>query len=134
MTAQDEAVERIKKIAPPMKKVDPDLLVAWVEMAEIFVCEDKFGTLYPKALALYALHIMTLEGAMKQEGETVDSYSRRLMSFSLSGEFSQTYGAVSSDTAGKSINRTPWGKMYMTLLRMKGGGFGLITSGRGGCR
>lgn len=122
-----EIVEQIQKIAPPMKQIDPDLLTAWVELAKEFVCAKRFKDSYPKAVALYTLHLMTLDGAMKQEGESVDSYSRRVASFSLSGEFSQTFDRVSADSSGKEIRQTPWGKMYETLNRKKGGGFGLVS-------
>ncbi|QXV83655.1 head-tail adaptor protein [Changchunvirus paulsarasin] len=122
-----EIVEQIQKIAPPMKQIDPDLLTAWVELAKEFVCVKRFKDSYPKAVALYTLHLMTLDGAMKQEGESVDSYSRRVASFSLSGEFSQTFDRVSADSSGKEIRQTPWGKMYETLNRKKGGGFGLVS-------
>ena len=123
----DDVIVQIIKLAPPMKQVDPELLVAWIELAESFVCEKRFKTDYNKALALYTLHLMTLDGAMKQDGESVESYSRRVASFSLSGEFSQTFDRVSADSSGKEIRQTPWGKMYEVLNRKKGGGFGLVS-------
>lgn len=122
-----EIVEQIQKIAPPMKQIDPDLLTAWIELAEEFVCKKRFKDSYTKAVALYTLHLMTLDGAMKQEGESVESYSQRVASFSLSGEFSQTFDRVSADSSGKEIRQTPWGKMYEALNRKRGGGFGLVT-------
>lgn len=123
----DDVIQQIQRLAPPMKQIDPDLLVVWIELAEEFVCEKRFKDSYPKAVALYTLHLMTLDGAMKQEGESIDSYSFRVASFSLSGEFSQTFDRVSSDTSGKEIRQTPWGKMFETLNRKKGGGFGLVS-------
>lgn len=123
----DDVIQQIQRLAPPMKQIDPDLLVVWIELAEEFVCEKRFKDAYPKAVALYTLHLMTLDGAMKQEGESIDSYSFRVASFSLSGEFSQTFDRVSSDTSGKEIRQTPWGKMFETLNRKKGGGFGLVS-------
>lgn len=129
----ERAIEQIKKLAPPMREVDPDLLAAWVELATDFVCERRFKDKYPRALALYAMHLMTLDGAMKEEGESVESYSRRVASFSLSGEFSQTFDRVSSDRSGKEIRQTPWGKMYEVLNRKCGGGFGLVSGYRGRC-
>lgn len=128
----ESIVEQIHKLAPPMRQLDPELLTAWIELAQEFVCEKRFKDAYAKAVALYTLHLMTLDGAMKQEGESVDSYSRRVASFSLSGEFSQTFDRVSADASGKEIRQTPWGKMYETLNRKKGGGFGLVSGLR--CR
>lgn len=128
-----EIVQQIVKLAPPMQQVDPDLIVAWIELAKEFVCKKRFKNSYPKAVALYTLHLMTLDGAMKQEGESVESYSRRVTSFTLTGEFSQTFDRISSDTSGKQIRQTPWGKMYEVLNRKHGGGFGLVTGLRRRC-
>lgn len=128
-----EIMQQIVKLAPPMQQVDPDLIVAWVELAKEFVCKKRFKNSYPKAVALYTLHLMTLDGAMKQEGESVESYSRRVASFTLTGEFSQTFDRISSDTSGKQIRQTPWGKMYEVLNRKHGGGFGLVTGLRRRC-
>ncbi|VCU43579.1 hypothetical protein MAR002J2_00034 [Escherichia phage vB_Eco_mar001J1] len=128
-----EIVQQIVKLAPPMQQVDPDLIVAWIELAKEFVCKKRFKNSYPKAVALYTLHLMTLDGAMKQEGESVENYSRRVASFTLTGEFSQTFDRISSDTSGKQIRQTPWGKMYEVLNRKHGGGFGLVTGLRRRC-
>lgn len=128
-----EIMQQIVKLAPPMQQVDPDLIVAWIELAKEFVCKKRFKNSYPKAVALYTLHLMTLDGAMKQEGESVESYSRRVASFTLTGEFSQTFDRISSDTRGKQIRQTPWGKMYEVLNRKHGGGFGLVTGLRRRC-
>lgn len=128
-----EIMQQIVKLAPPMQQVDPDLIVAWIELAKEFVCKKRFKNSYPKAVALYTLHLMTLDGAMKQEGESVESYSRRVASFALTGEFSQTFDRISSDTSGKQIRQTPWGKMYEVLNRKHGGGFGLVTGLRRRC-
>lgn len=122
-----DVIDQIVKLAPPFADVDPALLQAWIELAEEFVCKKRFKDSYTKAVALYTLHLMTLDGAMKQEGESVESYSQRVASFSLTGEFSQTFDRVSSDSSGKEIRQTPWGKMYETLNRKRGGGFGLVT-------
>lgn len=128
-----EIMQQIVKLAPPMQQVDPDLIVAWIELAKEFVCKKRFKNSYPKAVALYTLHLMTLDGAMKQECESVESYSRRVASFTLTGEFSQTFDRISSDTSGKQIRQTPWGKMYEVLNRKHGGGFGLVTGLRRRC-
>lgn len=122
-----DVINQIVKLAPPFAEVDPALLQAWIELAEEFVCKKRFKDSYTKAVALYTLHIMTLDGAMKQQGESVESYSQRVASFSLTGEFSQTFDRVSSDYSGKEIRQTPWGKMYEALNRKRGGGFGLVT-------
>lgn len=126
----EKVIEQIIKLAPPMRDVSPAILDSWVELATDFVCARRFGDKYERALALYTLHLMALDGAMKQEGESVESYSRRVSSFSLSGEFSQSFDRVSSDNSGKQIRQTPWGKMYEALNRKRGGGFGLVSGAR----
>lgn len=130
----NEIVQQIYKLAPAFKTLDPELLSAWIELAEEFVCKNHFKDSYAKGVALYTLHLMTLDGAMKQEGESIESYSQRVSSFALSGEFSQTFAKVSDDTSGKEIRQTPWGKMFEVLNKKKGGGFGLTTGMRRYCR
>lgn len=127
LIGDEEIIAQIHKLAPAFKTVDPDLLGAWVELAKDFVCEKRFADKYYRAVALYTLHLMTLDGAMKQEGESVESYSQRIASFTLSGEFSQTFAKVSDDASGNELRQTPWGKMYEVLNKKKGGGFGLMV-------
>ncbi|QJT70537.1 UNVERIFIED_ASMBLY: hypothetical protein SD1_08 [Shigella phage 2019SD1] len=69
-----EITQQIVKLAPPMKQIDPDLMEAWIDLAKEFVCKKRFKESYPKAVALYTLHLMTLDGAMKQEGKAVDEF------------------------------------------------------------
>lgn len=129
-----EILEQIFKLAPAFRKVDPELIAAWIELAQDFVCKKHFKDKYDRAVALYTLHLMTLDGAMKEEGESVESYSQRVSSFSLTGEFSQTFAKVSDDTSGNQMRQTPWGKMYEVLNKKKGGGFALMTGHRRSCR
>lgn len=131
---EKEAIEIMRKLAPALNRVDDGVLSAWVMLADSFVCENKFGKDYTKALALYTMHLMFLDGAMKGENESLENYSRRLTGYSLSGEFSMSYGSVTQNTDGRQITQTPWGKMYDILNKKKGGGFGLISGlGRRGC-
>ena len=127
----DEVIAKMRALAPPLTKVSDDILTAWLTLATEFVCTSKFGDSINTALALMTMHLMFLDGAMKQENESVDSYSRRVASFTLSGEFSQTFDRVSESTDNELLS-TPWGKMYWRMLKMRGGGFGLITA-RGRC-
>lgn len=129
----ESIIKQIIKLAPAFKKVDPSLLEAWIELAQDFVCKNRFGDKYDRAVALYTLHLMTLDGAMKQEKESIESYSQRVTAFSLTGEFSQSFGKVSDDSSGNQLRQTPFGKMYELLNKKKGGGFGLISGARRGC-
>lgn len=131
MTEQDkqEAIEIMRKLVKSLASFEDETLDVWVETAAMFVCSDKFGENFSRALALYTLHLMFLDGAFKETTD-IEEYSRRVASFSLSGEFSQTFATTTADTSGNSLRGTPWGKMYEMLNKKMGGGFGLITAPR----
>lgn len=126
-TIQD-VIDKMRSLAPPLKKVPDELLTAWVVLAEGFVCKSRFGDSIVTAIALMTMHLMFLDGAMKQEGESLESYTQRVASFTLTGEFSQTFDRVSASSDNEMLS-TPWGKMYWRMLKMRGGGFGLLTAG-----
>lgn len=131
---EEKILNEIRKLAPPFRQIPDELITAWIELAEMFVCEHRFKDKYPKAMALYTLHLMTLDGAMRPESESVESYSRRMTEFSLSGEFSQKFESIGeSNASGKAIRSTPFGKMFEILNKKMGGGFGLITGKTRGC-
>lgn len=131
---EEKTLDEIRKLAPPFRQIPDELIIAWISLAEMFVCEHRFKDKYPKALALYTLHLMTLDGAMRPESESVESYSRRMTEFSLSGEFSQKFESISKQNdSGKTIRSTPFGKMFEILNKKMGGGFGLITGKTRGC-
>lgn len=123
----DEVMQQMRGLAPALKQVSDETLTVWIMLAEDFVCCNRFGDKYTRAVALYTMHLMFADGAMKKEGESLESYSRRVTSYSLSGEFSMSYGAVNENKSGRSIMSTPWGIMYDILNKKKGGGFGLIS-------
>lgn len=126
-TIQD-VIDKMRSLAPPLKKLPDELLTAWVVLAEEFVCKSRFGDSIVTAIALMTMHLMFLDGAMKQEGESLESYTQRVASFTLTGEFSQTFDRVSASSDNEMLS-TPWGKMYWRMLKMRGGGFGLLTAG-----
>lgn len=130
----EEILAFMRGLVPALNLVPDETINVWIDLAKLYVCDGKFGADANKAIGLYALHLMLTDGAMKGEGEALDSYSRRMASYSLSGEFSITYDSISGSAS--NLQSTPWGRMYFNLLRKKGGGFGLVTSaGRGcGCR
>ncbi|WP_279025571.1 DUF4054 domain-containing protein [Gibbsiella quercinecans] len=130
--AIEQAYAYMTTLAPALKRVNKDQVIGFLTLATAFVCEHRFGSKYYMALALYTMHCMFLDGALKEESEGIEEYSRRVSSFSLTGEFSQTFAAIStSDT--NQLTSTPWGKMYRTLLMKSGGGFGLIAGLRRSC-
>lgn len=129
----EKAYQFMIALAPALKRVDKDQIMAFVLLASDFVCKSRFGEKYHRALALYTLHCMFLDGALKEESEGIEEYSRRIASFTLTGEFSQTFAAV-SENADNSITSTPWGKQYRVLLMKCGGGFGLIAGIRPRCQ
>lgn len=124
-----EAIRKIRELAPPTRGVNDETLTAWILLSDEFVCEKKYGASYIMALALYTLHNMTLDGALKTENDGIEEMSRRVKSFSISGEISETYDRVSSGD-GSFLSQTPWGKMLQTLRRKKGIGFALLTGAK----
>lgn len=122
----------MRSLVPALNAVPDATLQVWVDLARLYVCQDKFGNDAGRAVGLYALHLMMADGAMKPESEGIKSYSRRVASHSLNGEFSITYDSINGADSS-SLSSTPWGNMYKAILRKKGGGFGLITSGGRGC-
>lgn len=125
MTDYESVMKKMRLLVPAMKKVDDETLTAWIGMAEMFVCSKRFGDKFNDALALYTLHIMFLQGAFKQT-EDINAYGRKVAQYALTGEYQITYKHDAVDLSAKSIRQTPWGIMYETLNRKKGGGFGLI--------
>ena len=129
----NQVVEQMRKLVPALNNVPDETLFAWVELADLFVCKKTFKDAYIKALSLYTLHLAFLDGALKGEDEDLESYSRRVTSFSLNGEFSQTFGEVTKNQSGDTLLSTPWGKMFEKLKSMRRGRFALMTGLRGGC-
>ena len=128
----DAILAFMRSLVPALKAVDDEAINVWIDLARLYVCESKFGADKDKAVGLYALHLMIADGAFKGENVSMEAYSRRMASHSLSGEFSITYDTQSA--ASGDLSSSQFGRMYKALLRKKGGGFGLITSaGRGGC-
>lgn len=125
----DQVINQIRRLAPPTNGVNDDTLQAWIEIAEEFVCHKAYGERYVKALALYTLHIMTLDGALKTENDGVEEMSRRVAAFSIQGEISERYERV-SDGDGTFLGQTPWGKMLQVMRKKKGMGFALLTGAR----
>ena len=128
----DAILAFMRSLVPSLKAVDDESINVWIDLARLYVCESKFGADKDKAVGLYALHLMIADGAFKGQNVSLEAYSRRMASHSLSGEFSITYDTQS--VASGDLSSSQFGRMYKALLRKKGGGFGLITSaGGGGC-
>ncbi len=70
-------IEKVRKIISVMRVVAPefkdkteDELRIWIEIAEPYISESRFGGLYPQAIAYLAAHKMTLNApAVNQEGK-----------------------------------------------------------------
>ncbi|ATN94111.1 virion structural protein [Shigella phage vB_SflS-ISF001] len=129
----NKVVEQMRKQVPALRKVPDETLYAWVEMAELYVCQKTFKAAYVKALAHYALPLAFLDGALKGEDKDPESYSRLVTSFSLSGKFSHISGEVTKNQSENKMLSTPWGKMFEQLKARHRGRFALMTGLRGGC-
>lgn len=126
----NEAYKIMIGLVPSLSTVNEEQVKMFSFIASDFVSKSRFkGDRYYRALALYSLHLMFLDGALKGEDEDIESYSRRVASFSLTGEFSQTFASV-NDNGADDIRSTPWGRMFRALLIKSGGGFALMTAPR----
>lgn len=126
----EQVIAFMRSLVPALSVVPDERIDVWVDLARLYVCESKFGSDSDRAVGLYALHLMLYDGAFKAAGESLDSYGKRMASYSLSGEFSISYDTQSA--ASGDLSSSQFGRMYRSLLRKKGGGFGLITSAVGG--
>lgn len=130
----EEVIAYMRLLYPPLKSQPDDVLNAWVEVAKLFVCYERFGDKAVQALAFYTLHLVSQDIALKSEGDSTQSSSERVQSYSLSGEYTITYDTSTAATSSSDLSSSSWGKLYLSLYRKKLGGWGLIMgSGRGCC-
>lgn len=65
-----KVISVIRAVAPEFKDKTEDELRVWVELAEPYISEDRFGGLYTQAMAYLTAHKMTLNApASRREGE-----------------------------------------------------------------
>jgi len=99
-----KVISVIKAVAPEFKDKTEDELKVWVELAEPYISEDRFGGLYTQAMAYLTAHKMTLNApASKNEGELSISLkdSMGIASFT-EGSTSVSFNNAASGSGGAS--------------------------------
>ncbi|WP_158782496.1 DUF4054 domain-containing protein [Pantoea sp. BAV 3049] len=122
------ALEIFRKLAPEFAAVPDPVVLGYIDLASLFVCEGDYGKALNVALALMAAHIMASPGGYSQDGST--SVGKILSR--KEGDLSITYGSVSSDA--DYLSGTTYGNLLQMLRKRLGRGFALMTRGVvGGC-
>lgn len=129
----EEVIAYMRTLYPPLKSQSDDVLNAWIEVAKLFICLDKFGDKQVQALAFYTLHLLSQDIALKTENDSSQTSSERVKSYSLSGEYTISYDTSTAAASSSNLEASSWGKLYIDLMRRKVGRWGLITSGGSGC-
>lgn len=126
----EEVIAYMRTLYPPLINQPDDVLNAWVEVAKLFVCYERFGNQQVQALAFYTLHLLSQDIALKSANDSSQTSSDRVKSYSLSGEYTITYDTSTAAASSSDLSSSSWGKLYLALYRKKLGGWGLIMGGR----
>lgn len=117
----------LRTIAPEFKdKTDDDLRI-WIELAEPYLSESKYGKLYPQAIAYLAAHKMSLN-APAQAGsaeEKIDISVKNTMnvasftegSTSISFNNSAVSGGAASGDADAEYLLTAYGLQFLAIKK-----------------
>lgn len=131
----EEVIAYMRTLYHPLNNQPDYVLNAWIEVAKLFICLDKFGDKQVQALAFYTLHLVSQDIALKSENDSSQTSTERVKSYSLSGEYTITYDTSTAAASSSNLETSAWGKLYLDLMRRKVGRWGLITaSGPRCCR
>jgi len=103
------------------------LITSWSTLAEQITSQPTYGSTYNWAVSLATAHFITLEAqniAAAQAGGTPGLAGGVIASKSVgdvSVGYDTTIGTMSGDNAGQ-WNATTYGRQYITLARLFGGG------------
>ena len=93
--------------APELSTLNNDLVEVYLELAQNFVYENKWGRKYKQAVCLLTAHFLTIKQRSAGSAGPITSESV--------GELSVSYGAV-SDKADELLTTT-YGSMYYSLRK-----------------
>ena len=102
----------ITNVAPEFAGIAEERLQFFIELAESYICESRFGTKAKHAVILYIAHLLTMS-ARGASGNVGAVTSEKV------GELSRNYGQIGSgisDEAGE-LAQTPYGMMFHTLRK-----------------
>jgi hypothetical protein len=117
----------LRTIAPEFKdKTDDDLRI-WIELAEPYLSEGKYGKLYPQAIAYLTAHKMSLNvpASAGTQGEKIDTSVKNTMnvasftegSTSISFNNSAVSGGAASGDADAEYLLTAYGLQFLAIKK-----------------
>lgn len=123
-----KTVSILKVIAPECKDMPEEDLRVWVELAEPYISDERFGSLYHQALAYLAAHKMFLNAPVRKTGEeeeristsvkdtmNVASFSEGGTSISFNNPSTSSSGSTSSADAEYLL--TAYGLQFLDICK-----------------
>ncbi len=116
----------IRTVAPEFRDMAEDDLRIWIELAEPYISESRYGKLYPQAMAYLTAHKMSLNApAQSQQGEKIDISVKNTMnvasysegSTSISFNNSAAGGSGSSSSADAEYLLTAYGLQFLAIQK-----------------
>lgn len=117
----------LRTIAPEFKDKTDDYLRIWIELAEPYLSEGKYGKLYPQAIAYLTAHKMSLNVPVSAgtQGEKIDTSVKNTMnvasftegSTSISFNNSAVSGGAASGDADAEYLLTAYGLQFLAIKK-----------------
>lgn len=117
----------IRNVAPEYSGKTDDELRVWIELAEPYLCESKYGKLYPQAIAYLAAHKMSLNVPAEAGSaeESIDISVKNTMnvasftegSTSISFNNSSAGGSAASGDADAEYRLTAYGLQFLAIKK-----------------
>lgn len=127
-------IDSVRKIAAIVRNVAPefsgktdDELRVWIELAEPYLSESRYGKLYPQAIAYLTAHKMSLNAPAEagEAGEKIDISVKNTMnvasftegSTSISFNSSAAGGGTASGDADAEYRLTAYGLQFLAIKK-----------------
>lgn len=107
------SLEIFRLVAPELSNVSDTDVNSMIELASLEISKKVYKTLYEKALAYYAAHILTLNVLTGDDGVT----SAYPIKSEKEGDLSRTYAVSDSSSVG-SYEATKYGKELKRLGKL----------------
>ena len=110
----------LKVVAPEYKDMPEENLKVWIELAEPYVSENKFGCLYYNALAYLTAHKLSLNTPAKQGEETTSVKSTMHVASYAEGSTNISFNnpaASGSADADAEYLLTAYGLQYLSIRK-----------------
>ncbi len=116
----------IRLVAPEFKDMNYEDLKIWIDLAEPYISESRFGTLYPQAIAYLVAHKMALNASdSAQDGEAgvsiknsmnIASYTEGSTSISFNNSAASSGSSGGSD-ADAEYHMTAYGLQFLAIRK-----------------